>query len=153
MRVVSIVLAAAVTASSLGCASRIDPARERDNLLQTDREWASAAAAGDIERLTTFWADDATNFFPGAPVAQGKEAIRELVARNRSRPGFSVTWEPTRAVVSSSADLGYTWGAFQLSARDPDGNPVERDGNYVAIWRKQSDGTWKCEVESSIFTR
>ena len=153
MRFFVLVLATAFTALSAGCANRVDQARERDNLLQTDREWASAAAQGDIERLTTFWADDATNFFPGAPVAHGKEAIRELVQRNRSLPGFSLTWEPTQAVVSRSGDLGYTSGAFELFARDADGNPVRREGNYVAIWRKQTDKTWKCEVESTIFTQ
>jgi ketosteroid isomerase-like protein len=136
-----------------GCTSHVDQARESDSLLQTDREWAAAAAAGDIARLTTFWAEDATNFFPGAPVAHGKEAIRELVKRNRSQPGFSVTWNPTRAVVSESGDLGYTFGAFELAASDSSGNLVQRDGHYVAIWRKQTDGTWKCEVESSIFTK
>ncbi len=152
MRCVGIVLATGLIALSFGCAPRVDLEHERDSLLQTDREWASAAAAGDIQRLTTFWADDATNFFPGAPVAHGKEAIGELVKRNRSRPGFSLAWEPTRAVVSGSGDLGYTTGEFQLSAINPEGIPVQREGNYVAIWRKQSDGAWKCEIESTIFT-
>ena len=152
MRFLTLVLATAFIASHSGCATRIPLESERDHLLQTDREWASAAATGDLKRLTTFWTDDATNFFPGAPVAHGKAAIRELVKSNRSRPGFSLTWEPLRAVVSESGELGYTTGEFQLSATNPEGDPVQRQGNYVAIWRKQSDGAWKCELESTIFT-
>lgn len=85
---------AALFLFTCGCANEgesIDVEAEREALLETDRAWAAAAAAGEIERLTSFWADDATNLFPGAPVARGKEAIGELVRRNRSQPGFSLS--------------------------------------------------------------
>lgn len=134
------------------CTGRVDISQERADLLQADKDWASAAAAGDIQRLTNYWADNAINFFPGAPVAKGKEAILQLVRQNRSQAGFSLRWEPTEAVVSKSGDLGYTWGKFQLSIDKADGVAMARQGHYVAIWRKQIDGSWQCEVESTIFT-
>jgi len=136
--------------SAIGCSERIDLDAERTALLQTDKDWAQAAREGNISSLITYWADDAVNYFPGQPVAKGKEEIIELVKRNRSQPGFSLTWEPNNAVVSKSADLGYTSGTFQLSAQNSEGNPIERSGNYVCIWKK-IDGTWKCSVESTIF--
>ncbi len=129
----------------------IDAEAAREILLETDRAWAAAAAAGDIERLTSFWAEDAINYFPGAPVAQGKTAIGQLVQRNRSQPGFSLTWDPQDAVVAGSGDLGYTLGSFTLSVQTPEGVPVNRRGHYVCIWKKSSDGSWKCAVESTIF--
>jgi len=140
------------TALCSACTGRVDISQERADLLKADRDWASAAAEGDIQRLAGYWADDAINFFPGAPVAKGKEAILQLVRQNRSRAGFSLNWEPTEAVVSKSGDLGYTWGEFQLSIAKPDGGTIARQGHYVAIWRKQIDGSWRCEVESTIFT-
>ena len=135
-----------------GCATPVDPDAAQKSLLETDRQWAAAAKAGDVERLTSFWTEDAINFFPGAPPARGKEAIRELVRRNRERPQFSLTWQPECAVVARSADLGYTFGPFQLSALDAQGHPIQRQGHYVCIWKKQSDDSWKCAVESTIFT-
>lgn len=139
-------------AATVGCSGTVDPAAARASLLEADRAWASAAAAGDIEKVKTFWSDDAVNFFPGRPPAHGKEQIGELVKRNRSIPGFSLTWDPDRAVVSDSGDLGYTYGSFRVSRTGPDGNPVQREGNYVEFWRRQPDGTWKCEVETTIFS-
>lgn len=121
------------------------------DLLQTDRQWAAAAAAGDLEALVTFWADSAVDYFPNGPVADGREAIRQLVAANRSQPGFSLNWEPSDAVVADSGDLGYTMGAFDMSFRGPDNRAIERHGHYVCIWRKQPDGSWKCIVEMSNF--
>lgn len=147
-------LVAVIVLLSLGCARKIDLVdleAERSALLETDRSWAAAAAAGDIERLTGFWSDDAINYSPGAPVARGKEAIGQLVRRNRSRPGFSLWWEPTEAFVAIAGDLGYTSGAFTLSFENSEGKPVTRRGNYVCIWKKQADGSWKCAVESTVF--
>ena len=137
--------------SIIGCSKQIDLDAEQAALLQADKNWAQAAKEGNISVLASYWAEDAVNFFPGQPVARGKEEILELVKQNRSQPGFSLTWQPENAVVSASADLGYTTGTFQLSVQNSEGNPVERSGNYVCIWEK-IDGSWKCTVESTIFT-
>lgn len=115
-------------------------------LLALNKAWAAAAAVGDTSRVLTHWTDDAVNFFPGAPAAVGKQAIRQLVKRNRSQPGFSIKSEPKQAFVSSAEDLGYTSGTFQVTVDGPTGTPVTRNGNYVNIWKKQPDGSWKCAV-------
>jgi len=146
-----ILLAAGLCCTITGCASEVDLQRERQSLLQADSAWAAAAAAGDIESLATYWAEDAVNYFPGAPVASGRESILELVARNRSIPGFSLTWSATEAHVAEAADLGYTTGPFQLTTSNPEGISVTRSGHYVAIWRRSVEGGWECIVESTIF--
>lgn len=144
-------LACCLLVWTAGCSCELDLDAERTALLETDRAWAAAAAAGDVELLTNFWADNATNYFPGAPVARGKAEIGELVRRNRSQPGFSLSWEPQEAAVANSGDLGYTSGTFTLSTEGPEATPVTRTGHYVCIWTKGADGTWKCSVESTIF--
>jgi len=132
-------------------AQSVDVAAERATLLQADKDWAAAAKAGDVQRIVTFWADDAINYYPGKPPAVGKQAIIELVKQNRSIPGFSLSWEPAHAEVAQSGELGYTSGSFQLSLNDAEGNPLQKHGNYVCIWKKATDGSWKCAVETSVF--
>ena len=137
----------------LGCtrSNPVDVDAERQAILEADRAWAAAAAAGDVQTLSGFWADDAVNFFPNQPVASGKKEIAELVKANRSLPGFSLSWSPTEAVVSGSGDLGYSYGTFDLAFETPAGETVSKTGHYVCIWKKQADGSWKCAVESTIF--
>jgi len=147
----AIALLACCLSSCIVARSDIDVEAETQTLLATDRAWAEAATAGHIERLTAFWADDATNYFPGAPVARGGKAIGALVRRNRSQPGFSLSWEPQEAVVARSGDVGYTSGPFALSMGSAEATRITRTGHYVCIWKKQADGTWKCAVESTIF--
>ena len=98
----------------ISCTTKPDLESLESELLQTDRDWATAAKQGDVEKLTTYWADDAINFYPGVPPAFGKESILEIVKKNRSRSGFSLTWDPEKAVVASSGDMGYTYGTFPL---------------------------------------
>ena len=143
----------AILSCAFGCVNDepVDIETERQAILETDRAWASAAAAGNVQELVSFWADDAINFFPDQPVAEGKEAIRNLVRNNRSRPGFALVWEPQEAFVADSGDLGYSYGTFNLSFESPDAQQIAKQGHYVCIWRKQDDGSWKCAVESTIF--
>jgi ketosteroid isomerase-like protein len=133
------------------CNSNTNKEAENNALLNTDKEWAAAAKAGDVKKIVTFWSDDAVDYFPNRPAAIGKEAILKLVQKNRSIPGFTLSWEPKKAEVATSGDLGYTSGAFQVSMNDTEGKPVPRSGNYVCIWKKQKDGSWKCVVETSVF--
>jgi ketosteroid isomerase-like protein len=151
MKTPALQVIACLSVLACGCAHRADLRSERQALLTTDKQWAAAAAAGIPERILSFYAEDAVNYFPGFPPAEGKAAIAEVVRRNRSLAGFSLHWEPVEAVVSTGADIGYTTGPFTLAMEQPGGSPVKRTGHYVCIWRKAADGTWKCIVESTIF--
>lgn len=129
----------------------VDPQDDEAALLETDKSFSAAAAAGDIQQVMSVWADDAINYFPGAPPAIGKAAIGELIQNNRSIPGFSLSWEPKTAYVSPGGELGYTSGTFRLAVGDPDGGLVTKTGHYVSIWVRQADGPWKVAIEMSTF--
>ncbi len=54
----------------------MDSASERTRLLQRDAEWAAAASEGrDLERVLSYWTDDAIVFAPGLPAVVGKDAL------------------------------------------------------------------------------
>jgi ketosteroid isomerase-like protein len=132
------------------CSQNVDVNSEQQALLDADEAWAEAAASGDVEKIKAYWSEDAINYYPGQKPAFGKQEILEIVKRNRSIPGFKLSWEPRDAIVSKSGDLGYTHGSYKLSFNDPEGNILTRTGNYVCIWKKQDDNSWKCVMESSV---
>jgi len=139
-----ILLAACLVAA--GC-KRVDPASEHRTLLNADRAFAAAALAGEMDRVFSFWTEDAVIYPAGMPVVRGKEEIREFVARNRAQPGFSIQWEPRDSVVSQDGSLGYTIGGYHVSINGPDGSPTIRQGRYLQAWRKSAAGAWKCTLE------
>ena len=106
-------------ASAAGPA-KVDPARAV--LLQTDMEWAKAAALGkDVEKIVSYWADDAVVYPPREAAISGKAAIRNYVGTSLKTPFFSISWKPAQAVVASSGDLGYTMGSNEITFADPKG--------------------------------
>ena len=120
----------------------------RAELLERDRKWAALASEGrDVERILSFWTDDAKVFPPGAPVVAGKPAIREFVAGSLGTPGFRIWWEPQEVVVNAGGDLGYTTGRNHLTMPDAAGKLQTEDGRYVTVWRRDPDGEWRCVID------
>jgi ketosteroid isomerase-like protein len=67
----------------------MDLAAERSLLLQRDAEWAAAASEGlDLERVLSYWTDDAIFMPPGLPAVIGKAALRGYVRASMNMPGF-----------------------------------------------------------------
>jgi ketosteroid isomerase-like protein len=50
------------------------------------------------------------------------------------------TWEPAFADVSSSGDLGYSYGTYRIASKDAPSRIVE-SGNYYRVWKKPA-GKW-----------
>src|SRR5262245_21204018 len=90
-RYLSLVVIAFVFLSCLH--RRFDARSEGEKLLRRDAEWADLAAAGkDVERVVSYWSDDAVLIFPGQPVLEGKAAIRAYVTDCFHTPGFKIHW-------------------------------------------------------------
>ena len=142
------IITAAVLASALlvsGCASVPSASDAQRELLRVDQEWATAASEGrDVERVASYWSDDATIAPAGAPLVVGKIAIRQFVAQSFATPGFHIHWKTLRVVVSQDGTMGYTTDDSTMTVPGADGKLMTLAGRGVAIWRRDSSGAWKC---------
>ncbi|MCI0414632.1 DUF4440 domain-containing protein [bacterium] len=122
--------------------------KERAEILELDKQWAHAAAEGqDIDRIVSFWADDATLMPPGTPAIAGKDAIRKFVQESLAIPGFSITWETSSVTLSQDGTLAYAFGSNKTTFYDPEGKQITLHGKGITVWRKEPSGTWKCVVD------
>jgi uncharacterized protein (TIGR02246 family) len=110
-------------------------------LAKLDDEWSAAAVARDVERVASFYAEDAIAYPPGEPAAVGKAEAKKVWAAYFTDPTFAISWKTKHAEVTG--DLGYTAGTYEDSFKGPDGKTVKEKGKYVCVWRKQKDGNWK----------
>ena len=118
--------------------------QDLQSLVATDREWAKVAGGKNADSVLAYWTEDARVVMPGAPILAGKPAIRGMVEGSMKTPGFHITWTPDSGVVSRSGDLGYTYGTNEFTAPDSTGTLVTTRGRYLTVWRKDSDGRWRC---------
>jgi len=99
--------------------------------MQASRDWAAAVARGDMTTAISYWTDDAVMLPADQGALIGKPAIIAYVTASASVPGFSITWEPERAVVSASGDLGYIIENNTVTFTDSSGVKRTQHGKVV----------------------
>jgi len=127
------------------CAHGVDVARERKALMDADAQFARETGERGVEAWVSWFMEDGTMYPPTEPI-RGRNAIREamdgLYDPRSGKGELRLTWQPDRAEVSQSGELGWTTGTSR--ALSPRG---ERHGRYITIWRKQPDGSWKVSAD------
>jgi uncharacterized protein (TIGR02246 family) len=125
----------------------VDVAAERAALSRADKAWSEAAMAKDVEKVLSYWTDDATVYPPGQPPVTGKDALRRYVTDGFAIPGFSIRWETTAFEVSASGDMAYGTGTNVVTMNDAQGKLMTERGRSVTVWRKGADGRWRCVAD------
>ncbi len=116
-----------------------------DELRERDAAWSRTASSGaGIDEILSYWTDDAVVVPPGMPPVVGKEALREYVAGSMNIPGFRISWTSDRIEVSEDGSMAWILGANLVEMNDEDGNPMAIPGRAVTVWRRESDGEWRC---------
>ena len=115
---------------------------------KTDADWVKAAQTKQVDAWVAFYGDDAVVLPPNDKTADSKESIRKVVGDLLALPGLSANWQMTKVEVARSGDIAYGWGTYELAWNDAKGKPVTDRGKLVEIWKKQSDGGWKCIVDT-----
>src|SRR6266699_4016039 len=85
--------------------------------------------------------DDGVLLRPDHLPIVGADAIDFLTQLNDS--SYTLTWKPSGSAISSSADLGYTYGIYNVQLPD-----TNLSGTYVSVWKKQPDGKWKFVLDT-----
>jgi len=116
--------------------SHADLDAEKARLLQRDAEWALAASESrDVERIVSYWTDDAIVLPPGLAAVVGKTALRQYVHDSMQIPGFKITWTSSDVIFSPDQNLAYMFSDNAVTMEAPDGEPATTPGpghHYLA---------------------
>ncbi len=128
----------------LMCAHAFAQAKtDLQKLIETEIAFADAAAAkGTKQAFAGFQADDGVVFNP--------TALRgNLFWSNAKDLPALLVWRSLRADVSSTGNFGYTTGGWELR---PTGKADKMTffGQYVTIWKKQTDGNFKVVLDIGV---
>ena len=111
------------------------------------RAFNQATAERGAAGWVSFFAPNGSMISAGVGEVQGAEAIQATMEGAFADASYRLTWEPSRAEVSASGDLGYTVGRYTSVRVGNLGQEVRSSGLYVSIWRRQEDGSWKVEMD------
>ena len=133
-----------------GCQQETVDTRAQDEraIREADAATLKAAQAKDVDSAVANYADDASWLPPNAPMANGKADIRAGWLKLIGSPGFNIDWQISKLEIGRAGDLAYTIYSYQLSLEGPNGKPINDHGKDMAVWKKQSDGTWKMVADT-----
>src|SRR5437763_244307 len=121
---------------------------EAERLLKRAAEWAALASAGrDIDRILSYWTDDAVVLAAAFAPVIGKAALRGYVENSFRIPGFKISWKSSEVRFSPDLNLAYIFGENTVSMNGPNGTPITTKGRAITIWRREPDGQWRCAVD------
>jgi len=119
-----------------------DMERAKKEITDTEKDFAQLCKKEGIQTaFVTYAADDAV-IHRDDKIVKGKEEIKAFY-KNRSKNGSSLDWSPDFVDVSSSCDLGYTYGHYTFTSTDSIGHKKEYTGIFHTVWKKQKDGAWR----------
>jgi ketosteroid isomerase-like protein len=117
-----------------------DPAALKQEVIDTDKNFSLRAQEKGITEAFVYYADEKViRPQEGQQPIFGKYALMESYEKNP--PNYSLTWEPLRAEVSGT--LAYTFGGYTLTTKTAAGRDTVTYGNYVSIWKRKKDGSWR----------
>lgn len=134
----TLVVCVALLAATFAFAAGADEKAVRD----ADEQWSKVAAARDLDKTVSFYADDAVVLPPNQAAVTTKDGIRNLWK------GFfetltDISWKTTRVEMAKSGDMGYLIGTYEMTLKDG----TKDKGKYCEVWKKQADGKWKVTTD------
>lgn len=120
---------------------------EKEQLKQVDIDFSNLSKEkGMNHAFLSYAADDGVLLRPNSYPIVGAENIKEALGDNDS--SFTLTWIPLFADIAASIELGYTYGIYELTIKNADGEPKVRKGTYLSIWKKDKAGNWKFVMDT-----
>ena len=138
-------LAVALTLALAGCNKPpSEPAATPGSVAADAKAIVAAYNAHDAERAVAFDAPDYVGIFHGAPNTAGPAA--DLTGMRQQLKDPLAKWDSAggTATVSQSGDIGIYEAPYTFTVTNPaTGEPVNEPGNWIAIFKRQPDGTMK----------
>ena len=119
--------------------------------LRNEIEGLIAQFAKDFENqdavgVASYYTEDAKFLPPGSPLLEGRDAIRAFADGMFAAGCRSLDLKT--GDVMEAGDLVVEVGSFVMGIVPPGADPIQDVGKYVAIWRRQSDGSLKLIVDT-----
>ena len=116
-------------------------------LLDLDGRFSDEVQKEGGAPFTRWFAEDALTLNNGKAPVYGKARI--AAAATWTPKEYQLSWQPLGGQMGPSGDMGFTWGHYDGTSKDKNGNPVSTGGRYITIWKRMPGGDWKVLLDAS----
>jgi uncharacterized protein (TIGR02246 family) len=116
---------------------------------QGNAQWSEGWLNGDAAKVAAVFAEDGVQLGGNGKVIKGRQAIaeRQKGAMQGADPGVKVT--VTTTTIWLDGDTAYETGKYKYEYTEK-GKPGVDEGQYVTVWKRQKDGSWKLSMDMGV---
>jgi uncharacterized protein (TIGR02246 family) len=143
MRYVAIrVLFPALLTAVCDSARASDPAADRQAIAAATAQFQAAENAGSVDQFRSFFADDLVMMGPNKPPVTGGDSVAALMREFHAAFAVQVAYNSQEIVVFGDWAFDRGTERYTLTPK-AGGAPIQKSGNYLYVYRRQEDGSWK----------
>lgn len=119
-----------------------------NEIMEADKAFAALCSEKGMQQaFVNFATDDVIKLQSGQETILGKAALIEYFKNDPEAAKLKFSWEPLKGELSG--DLGYTFGKCKI-VLPPDSAGYSKviHLNYLTVWKKQKDGSWKYQADA-----
>ncbi|HTY36595.1 MAG TPA: DUF4440 domain-containing protein [Bacteroidota bacterium] len=107
----------------------------------------AALLSGDAQKDIAWYEADALEMAPNMTVIKGRDSIFAF-QQSMAKTGMKATAVDFQTTeLTADGKMAYEIGTYSMSMTMPSGEMNDK-GKYIALWRQQTDGTWKVHAET-----
>ena len=131
-------------AGKKGHVATADVAKIESQLKSIEAQWEKDYQAHDAAKLAGHYASDGALANPGSVLATDDVGRRLEIEKVASDKNSKISFSSDRVGIAKSGEFAYTRGHYTDEQTDPrTGQVTTLTGNYLTVWKRQSDGSWK----------
>jgi uncharacterized protein (TIGR02246 family) len=112
-------------------------------------QWVEAWDKADATMIASLFASDGVLLGRNGKLFKGPQQILERQKTVMEAAGKGVKCTVTTVDLWLDGDTAYETGTYSYKYQEK-GKPVNEEGRYVTIWRKQNDASWKIVTDMGV---
>jgi uncharacterized protein (TIGR02246 family) len=124
-------------------------AEVRKAINKGNAQWIEAWDKADASLIASLFVSDGVLLSPNGKFLKGPEQIFQRQKTVMEKAGKGVKATVTTVDLWLDGDTAYETGKYSYKYQEK-GKPVNEEGRYVTIWKRQTDGSWKIIVDMGV---
>jgi len=112
-------------------------------------QWIEAWDKADASLIAALFAEDGVLLGRNGKFSKGPQQILEHMKPVLEGAGKGVKATVTTVDLWLDGETAYETGKYSYKYQEK-GKPVNEEGRYVTIWKRQSDGSWKIIMDMGV---
>jgi uncharacterized protein (TIGR02246 family) len=124
-------------------------AEARKAIDKGNAQWIEAWDKADATLIATLFANDGVLLSRNGKFFKGPQQVLERMKTVLESAGKGVKATVTTVDLWLDGDIAYETGTYSYRYQEK-GKPVNEEGRYVTIWKRQTDGAWKIIMDMGV---